>query len=66
MDNYVKDIHNDMIKSYDNCGLDSVFDSVTNKVLISDTTSRLFIPLIVHKMTPILHQICGYEIFIIP
>ena len=44
MDNSVRDIQNDTIKPSDNGGLDSVVDSVTNKVLISDTKLRSFIP----------------------
>ena len=46
--------------------LDGVVDSVTQKVLISDTTLRSFITPKVHKMTPRLHQICGCELCIIP
>ena len=44
MEIYFRVIHNDMIKPYDNCGLVSVVDYVTQKVLISDTTLRSFIP----------------------
>ena len=62
----VRDLHNDMIKLYENCGLDCVFHSVKQKVLISDTTLRLFIPPQVCKTIPRLHQICGCDIFIIP
>ena len=54
-----------MIKPSDNGGLEIVADSAKNKVLISDTTLRSFIPPQVCKMTPRLHQICGYEICII-
>ena len=65
MEIYVRDIQNDMIKPPDNGGLVSVVDSATHKVLISDTTLRLFIPPQVRKMTPKLRQICGCEICII-
>ena len=34
----VRDLHNDMIKPYDNGGLESVINSATHKFLISDTT----------------------------
>ena len=40
----------------------SVVDSVTHKVMISDTTLRSFIPPQVCKMTPKLRQICGFDI----
>ena len=66
MDIYVRGIQNHMIKPSDNGGLESVVDSVKHKVLISDTSLRLFIPPQVWKMTPILHQICGGGIYIIP
>ena len=36
----VRDINNDMIKPSDNGGLNSVVDSVTKIVLISDITLR--------------------------
>ena len=62
----VGDIHNDMIKPYNNGGLESVFDSLTYKVLISDTKLRSFIPPQARKMTPILRQICGCGICIAP
>ena len=65
MDIYVSNIHNDMIKPSGNGGLEIVVDSVTHKVLISDTKLRSFIPPQVHKMTPKLRQICECEIFII-
>ena len=45
--------------------LESVLYSVTQKVLISDTTLRLFILTQVRKMTSILRQICECEICII-
>ena len=48
----VKYLHNDMIKPFDNGGLDILLDSVTHKLLISDTTLRSFIPPQVRKMTP--------------
>ena len=54
-----------MIKLYDNSGLESVVDSVTNKLLISDTILRLFIPPQFWKKNPRLRQICGCDIFII-
>ena len=66
MEIYDRDIHNDMIKPFENGGWSSVADSVTRKVLISDTILRLFIPQQVRKMTPKLLQICGCEIFIVP
>ena len=66
MEFYVRDLHNDKIKLSYNGGVVSVFDSVTHKVLISDTILRLFITPQVRKMTPKLRQICRCEIFIIP
>ena len=66
MDIYVRDIHNAMIKPSDNGVLEIVVDSETQKVLISDTTLRLFIPTQVCKMTPRLRQIYRYELFMIP
>ena len=48
---YVRDIHNDMIKTFDNGELVSVADSMTRTVLISDTTLGSFIPPQVRKMT---------------
>ena len=65
MDIYVRGLNNDMIKPYDNCGLESVVNCVTQKVLIQYTTIRLFIPPQVHKMTPNLRQIFGCDICII-
>ena len=66
MDIFVSDIHNDMLKLFDNGGFASVVDYVTHKVLIRDTTLMLFIPPQVRKMPPKLRQICGCEICIIP
>ena len=51
-----------MIKTSDNGGLASVVDSVTHKVLISDTTLRSFIPPQVCKITPKVRQICGWDL----
>ena len=62
MDISVRDIQNDMIKPPDNGMLESVVNSVTHKVLISDTTLRSFIPPQVLKMTLKLHQICGCKL----
>ena len=62
----VRDMHNGMIKPYGNGGLEGVVYSVTQKVLISDTPLMSFIPPKFCKMTLILHQICGCEIFVIP
>ena len=66
MEIYVRYIHNDMVKPNDNCGLESVVYSVTQKVLIIDTSLRLFIPPQVWKLTPRLRQIFGCDIFIVP
>ena len=55
-----------MIKTSYNGESESVADSVTQKVLISDTPLRSFIPPKVSEMTPKLHQICGCKIFVIP
>ena len=66
MDIYVRDTKNDMIKTSEIAGLESVVDSTTQRFLISDTTLRSFIPPQFRKMNPILHHICGCEIFIIP
>ena len=61
----VRYLHNYMIKPSDNGGLASVVYSVTQKLLIIDTTLRLFIIQKVRKMTPKLRQICGCELCII-
>ena len=66
MDIYVRDLHNDIIKPYYNYELKSVVYSVTQKLLIIDTTLRLFIPPQVRKMTPKLLQLCICEPCIIP
>ena len=66
MEIYVRGLQNDMIKLSDNGGLASAVDSVTHKVLISDTTFRLFIPPQVCKITPKLRHIFECEICIIP
>ena len=55
----VRGLQNDMIKPFENGGLDSVVDSVTQKLIISDTTLRSFIPPQVCEMTPKLCQVCG-------
>ena len=62
----VRNIHNDMIKPFENGGLASVSDYVTYKVMISDTALGSFIPPKVWKITPKLRQLCGYDICIIP
>ena len=66
MEIYVRDLHNDMIKPFDNGGLANLVDSMTHKVLISDTILRSFIQPQVWKSTPKLSHICGCEICIIP
>ena len=43
MDISVRYLHNDIIKPYENGGLESVVDSVTHKALIINTTPRSFI-----------------------
>ena len=62
----VQDLHNDMIKPYQNDGLAIVVEYVTEKILISDTILRSFILPQICKMTPKLCHICGCEICIIP
>ena len=62
----VRNLHNDMIKPSDNGRLDSVVDSMINRVMIRDTPLRYFIIPNVRKMTPRLRHICGCEIFMIP
>ena len=62
MDISVKNIQNNMIKPYENGGLESLVDYVAHKLLISDTTLSSFIPPQVYKTTPKLCQICGCEI----
>ena len=52
MEIYVRVIHNDTIKPFENGGLAIIVDSVIHKVLIIDTKLRSFIPPQVHKMTP--------------
>ena len=59
------DLRNDMIKPYVNGGLASLVDSVTLKLLLSDTTLRSFIPPQFQEMTFELHQVCGCEPFYI-
>ena len=54
----MRDLHNDMIKISYNGGLESVVDFVTHKVLISDTSLRLFIPPKFCIITPRLRQVC--------
>ena len=61
----VRDLHNDKIKPFENGGLTSIVDSMTHKVMISDTTLKSFIPPQVRKMTPKLCHICRCEIWII-
>ena len=65
MDISLKYLQNDMIKPSDNGVLESVVESVTHKVMISDTWLRSFIPAQVCKMTPLLRHICGCELCII-
>ena len=43
MDISVRDLQDYMIKPFENGGLESVVDSVTHKVMISDTTLWSFI-----------------------
>ena len=62
---FVRDIQKFMIKISDNGGLASLVEPVTQKVLISDTTLKLFIPPQVRKMSHKLRQICGCELCII-
>ena len=64
MDISVRDLCNDIIKPSEN-GLESVFDSVKYKFLLSDTILRSFIPPQVLKMTPQICQIGGCDICII-
>ena len=52
-------------KPFNNGGLVSVVDSVTQKLLISDTTLKSFIPPQVRKVTPKLCHIYGCELCII-
>ena len=62
MDIYVRYIQNYIIKPSDNGGLESAVYSMAYKVLISDTTLRLFIPPQVRKMTPRSRHIYGCEL----
>ena len=55
-----------MIKSSDNGGLDIVFDLVTHKLIISDTTLSSFIPPQVCKRTPTLRHNYGCDPCVIP
>ena len=66
MDISIRGLQNDLIKPYVNGGLESLADSVTQKVLIIDTTLKSFIPPQVHKMNPKLLQIWVCDICIIP
>ena len=66
MDIYARDPQNDRSKTFENDGLMSVVDYVTQKFIISVTTLRSFIPPQVRKITPKSRQICGYELCIIP
>ena len=63
---YIRDLHNHMIKPSNNGGLVSVADYMIQKLLISDTVLRSFIPPQAWKMTTKLRQICRCEICIIP
>ena len=66
MDIYVSDIQYDIIKPSDNGGFVSVVDSITHRVMISDTTLSSFIPPQVWKITHKLRQICWYDLCPIP
>ena len=66
MKTYIRDLQNDIIKPSENDGLVGVVDSGTDKVLISDTTFKSFIPPQDRKITTKLSQICGCELCIIP
>ena len=65
MDIYARNIHNYMIKPYYNSVLESVVNSATGKVMISDATLRSFIAPKFHKMNPRLRQIIRCDICII-
>ena len=54
----VRDIHNYTVKPSKNSVLASVVGSVAQKLLMSDTTLRLFIPSQVRKVNTKLRQIC--------
>ena len=62
----VRDLHNDTIKTSKNSWLESVVDSMTQKLMIRDTTLRSFIPPQFCEITPKLRHICVCEICIIP
>ena len=65
MDISVRYLHNDIIKPYENGGLESVVDSATHKFLKIGTILRSFILPQVRKMNHNLRQICGCELCII-
>ena len=62
---YIRDIHKDILKPYENGGLESVVDPATHKFLKIGTILRSFILPQVRKMNHNLRQICGCELCII-
>ena len=59
---YIRELHNDLIKSKNEGGLDEVWNS--KKLLVSDTGLRYIIPLNVKKFTPRYKLMCGCEVCI--
>jgi len=53
---YIRELHNDLIKSKNEGGLDEVWNG--KKLLVSDTGLRYMIPINVKKFTPRYNQIC--------
>ena len=58
----IRELHNDLIKSKNEGGLDEVWNG--KKLLVSDTGLRYMIPINVKKFTPRYKQICGCEVCI--
>ena len=59
---YIRELHNDLIKSKNEEDLSEVWNG--NKILVSDTGLRCIIPVNVKKFTPGYNQMCGYELCI--
>ena len=58
----IRELHNDLIKSKNEGGLDKVWNG--KKLLVSDKSLRYMIPINVKKFTPRYKQICRCEVCI--
>ena len=62
LQNSVRELHNDIIKSEKLGGLSTVWNN--NKLLVSDTVLRYLMPRQVKQFTPRYKQMCGCEVCI--